>query len=65
MGKCPVCGSGLEEPSALTDRRAVVFLCPRCGRYTATDTLLATIAHLRATDATGTAKLSHVLRRAH
>ncbi len=63
--KCPICDSDLLVPSANAGGDATKFVCPRCGRFTLTGPLLASLPHLLSIDKLARAKLSHVLRRAN
>lgn len=62
---CPICDSNLLEPSASTGGDATRFACPRCGSFTLTGSLLATLPHVLSTAKDASPKLSHVLRRAN
>src|SRR5687768_13296300 len=62
--KCPVCNLDLLKPSANAGGDATTFVCPRCGTYTLTGSLLESLPHLLSTDTDASAKLSHALRRA-
>lgn len=61
---CPVCDTVLTEPIAATTGDASAFVCPRCGGFRLSSSLLASLPDLRARDPDAWAKLSFVLRGA-
>ena len=59
---CPVCDSPIESYSS--GRDATAYSCPHCGNFTLTNSLVASLPQLRATDSEASAKLSYAIRRA-
>lgn len=63
--QCPVCASPLlAPPSSLMGRDANQFVCPRCGTFVLSGTLIAMLPHTLSAHTDAAAKLSHALRRA-
>jgi hypothetical protein len=63
--KCPVCGSSLKVHDADSGGRdATTFECPQCGKFTLTNSLVASLPSLFEGASDGSAKLSHAIRRA-
>lgn len=63
--KCPVCNTDLSQPKTNSgERDAFDFLCPKCGSFTLSRSLIINLSHLYSNNADAAAKLSHALRKA-
>lgn len=62
---CPVCGTPLQSLEKHPSGRNVThFSCPRCGQFTLTNSLLASLPHYLGSVPDAAANISHALRRA-
>lgn len=62
---CPICKSALSsEPSNASGMDATKFMCPRCGQFVLTGSLIATLPQMLGSTPNAEAKLSHAFRRA-
>lgn len=63
MNQCPVCSSALRDQGARPSQDARDYDCPRCGKYSVTGTVAATLRTNIAGDSRKVAVLSHAIRR--